>query len=83
MQLKTLDGNILDQLKAAVLVAMPGAAVSVSGGGGHFSLQVVSTEFAGKSMLQSQRLVYSAIKHLMSGPSAPVHAIDSLETRTP
>lgn len=83
MQLKTLDGNILDQLKHAVLEALPGAEVSVSGGGGHFSLQVTSAVFVGKTPLQSQRLVYSAIKHLMSGPSAPVHAIDKLTTLTP
>ena len=31
-------------------------------------------------MLESQRLVYSAITHLMKGDMAPVHAIDSLKT---
>jgi acid stress-induced BolA-like protein IbaG/YrbA len=39
--------------------------------------------FAGKNMLESQRLVYSAITHLMAGDMAPVHAVDSLKTRTP
>jgi len=32
-------------------------------------------------MLESQRLVYSAITHLMSGNQPPVHAVDSLRTR--
>jgi stress-induced morphogen len=44
---------------------------------------VTSPVFAGKSMLESQRLVYGAIAHLMAGDQAPVHAIDSLKTRTP
>jgi acid stress-induced BolA-like protein IbaG/YrbA len=83
MQLKTVEGNVLDALKAAVVSALPDAEVQVTGGGGHFSLDVVSTAFAGKNMLQSQRLVLSAIKHLMAGPNAPVHAIDSLKTRIP
>jgi hypothetical protein len=34
-------------------------------------------------MLESQRLVYSAIAHLMKGDAPPVHAVDSLKTRTP
>ena len=43
----------------------------------------MSPEFAGKSMLASQRLVYGAIAHLMSGERAPVHAVDKLTTRVP
>lgn len=62
---------------------MPGAQVTVRGGGGHFSIEVISELFAGKNPVQSQRLVYSAIKHLMAGDNAPVHAVDSLQTRVP
>lgn len=80
MRLGTLDNNISDQIKNAVLAALPGADVSVEGGGGHFSLQVTHEAFAGKSMVAQQRLVLSAIKHLMAGDTAPVHAIDSLKT---
>jgi acid stress-induced BolA-like protein IbaG/YrbA len=75
--------DLLAELKTAVLAAIPDAVVQVSGGGGHFELDVVSPVFAGKSPLQSQRLVYSAIKHLMAGNAAPVHAIDALRTRVP
>ncbi len=53
------------------------------GGGGHYRINVVSIGFAGKSMLESQRLVLGAIKHLINGDRAPVHAVDSLTTRTP
>ena len=34
-------------------------------------------------MLEKQRLVLSAIKHLLAGNSPPVHAVDLLTTRTP
>jgi acid stress-induced BolA-like protein IbaG/YrbA len=77
------SSEVLAQIKSAVLAAIPDAIVQVSGGGGHYELDVVSTAFAGKTPLQSQRLVYSAIKHLMAGDSAPVHAVDSLRTRLP
>ena len=69
-------------------VAMPatwlqGFVKAVSGGGGHYRIDVVSAVFAGKSMLESQRLVLSAIKHLINGDRAPVHAVDALTTRAP
>jgi stress-induced morphogen len=71
-------------LRDAIAKALPDANVVVTAGSsGHYSLEVTSTAFAGKNMLQSQRLVYSAIKELMAGSGAPVHAIDSLRTNTP
>ncbi|MFN2426084.1 MAG: BolA/IbaG family iron-sulfur metabolism protein [Candidatus Binatia bacterium] len=77
------QGSIIDALRQAIESRIPDSEAQVTGGGGHFSIDVVSPAFAGKSMLQSQRLVYSAITHLMSGDMAPVHAIDSLTTRVP
>lgn len=62
---------------------MPDATVEVSGGGGHWNIAVVSAAFAGKSMLEQQRLVLGAIKHLINGANPPVHAVDSLVTKTP
>lgn len=76
-------GSIDDAIKTAIIAAMPDAQVQVSGGGGHFRIAVVSTAFAGKGLLAQQRLVLSSIKHLLAGDRAPVHAVDSLETRTP
>jgi stress-induced morphogen len=55
----------------------------VRGSGGHFEIRVVSASFAGKNTLAKQRLVFSAIAHLMKGDGAPVHAIDKLETVAP
>jgi acid stress-induced BolA-like protein IbaG/YrbA len=77
------QGSVVDALRDAIQQAIPEAQATVSGGGGHFSIEVVSPAFAGKGMLESQRLVYSAIAHLMKGDMAPVHAVDSLKTRTP
>ncbi|MFO0645399.1 MAG: BolA family protein [Polyangiales bacterium] len=76
-------GDMSDAIRAAIVERIPDARVGVSGGGGHYTLEVVSTAFAGKGLLDSQRLVYGAIAHLMKGDGAPVHAIDSLRTRTP
>lgn len=75
------QGNVIDALREAIETQIPAAKAEVRGGGGHFTLEVTSPEFAGKSMLESHRLVYSAIAHLMNGDLAPVHAIDSLKTK--
>ena len=70
-------------LRDAVLAVIPDAQVTATANSpGHFELDVVSPVFAGKSMVQQQQLVYGAIKTLMAGDAAPVHAIDRLKTRT-
>ena len=76
-------GSVEDAIRSAIQGSIPDAKVDVLGGGGHFTIAVVSTAFAGKGMLDSQRLVYAAIAPLMKGDRAPVHAVDSLKTRKP
>lgn len=76
-------GDIPSAIRAAVTQAIPDAVVEVSGGGGHWSLQVTSAAFDGKSQLQSHKLVLGAIKHLMAGAAPPIHAVDSLVTKLP
>lgn len=75
-------GSVVDALREAIERQIPDSRAEVSGGGGHFTIEVTSAAFADKSMLEGQRLVYSAIAHLMKGELAPVHAVDSLKTRT-
>ncbi|MDQ3340804.1 MAG: BolA family transcriptional regulator [Myxococcota bacterium] len=76
------QGSVIDALREAIERQIPDSRAEVTGGGGHFTIEVTSAAFAGKSMLESQRQVYSAIAHLMKGELAPVHAVDSLKTRT-
>lgn len=79
----SFQGSVTDAVRSAIEAAIPDGRVEVAGGGGHYTIVVTSPVFAGRSMLQSQRLVLGAIAHLMRGDDAPVHAVDSLETRTP
>ena len=76
------QGSVVDALREAIERQIPDSRAEVSGSGGHFTIDVTAAAFAGKSMLESQRLVYGAIAHLMKGELAPVHAVDSLKTRT-
>jgi len=77
------QGSVIDAVREAIERQIPDSRAEVNGGGGHYTIEVISPVFADKNMLQSQRLVYSAIAHLMQGNMAPVHAVDSLKTRTP
>ena len=72
-----------ERIEEAIRSALPGAQVSVRGAAGHFEIEVVSPAFEGKRTLDRQRMVYSAIAGLMKGDAAPVHAVDTLATRTP
>ena len=76
-------GSIPDAITSSIQAQLADAVVKVSGGGGHFTIDVVSRAFEGQGILQRQRMVLSAIKHLINGTMAPVHAVDSLTTNTP
>lgn len=80
VHLTTVEGSITESIRKAILDKIEDAEVEVTGSGGHFSIVVRAAVFEGKSKLQSHRLVLGAIKHLMHGDSAPVHAVDSLQT---
>jgi BolA protein len=56
-----------------------GHAGARDGGESHFHLDIVSAEFAGKSRVARQRLVYALLAEELKGP---IHAL-SLVTRTP
>jgi stress-induced morphogen len=76
--------DVVQAMKTAIQEKIPDGQVVVEpGSGGHFTISVVSPVFAGKSMVESQRLVLGAIAHLMKGEGAPVHAIDKLTTKAP
>lgn len=76
--------EIAGKIREAIAIAIDGARIEVEARGpGHFEVSVVSEIFEGKSQVQQHQLVYGAITELMSGPQAPVHAIDRLQCRTP
>jgi acid stress-induced BolA-like protein IbaG/YrbA len=77
------QGDIPTAIRDAVQKQIPDAVVDVNGGNGHWTLTVTSTVFAGKSTLQSHRLVMGAISHLLAGAAPPIHAVDTLVTRVP
>lgn len=49
------------------------------GGGGHYLLQIVTLQFAGKSALARQRMIYSALGELMKHE---IHALN-IQANTP
>ena len=75
--------EIAARMKKAIEDAMPGAEVVVSAvSPGHFEIDVLSSEFEGQSRVKQQQRVYAAIRELMAGDRAPVHAVDRMTTRT-
>ena len=54
--------------------------VQVSGDGSHFEAIVISQDFAGKSLIQKQRLVMAAVREQIA--SGELHAL-SIKTYTP
>lgn len=75
--------DTLDEIHKRVSAAIPGAIIQANGGGGHYTISVVSAQFEGLRTLARKRLVYSAITELMTGSDAPIHAVDRLDTKTP
>ena len=63
-----------------IRAGMPGAEVTVTGDGSHFEAIVVSDAFAGKSLLQKQRLVMATVNEQIA--SGELHAL-SIKTFTP
>ena len=71
------------QVEAMIKAEMPDAQVQVqdlTGGGDHYQVTVVSSQFEGKGLVQQHQLVYSALKEAMS--TEAIHAL-ALKTQTP
>ncbi len=65
--------------------AFPGAMIEIrdlAGDNNHFAATVVAEEFRGKNRVQQQRLVNAALKSILEGPNAPLHAL-ALQTSAP
>ena len=73
----------LDQIEVLIRQALPDAQVTVedlSGGGDHLQVKVVSSAFAGISLIRQHQLVYGALKNELA--SEAIHAL-ALNTSTP
>ncbi len=71
------------QVEEMILAQMPDAQVQVedlTGGGDHYQVSVVSSQFAGKGLVKQHQLVYGALKQAMS--TEAIHAL-ALKTYTP
>jgi acid stress-induced BolA-like protein IbaG/YrbA len=66
-------------IQRLIETGLPDARVTVAGDGHHFEAQVVSAQFAGKSLLQQHQLVYRALGDQMR---EAIHAL-SIKTLTP
>ena len=72
-----METSTIEQL---IMTGIPGAEVTVTGDGSHFEAVVVSDAFAGKSLLQKQRMVMATVNEQIA--SGELHAL-SIKTFTP
>jgi len=71
------------QVEAMIKVGLPDALVQVqdlTGGGYHYQVTVVSSQFTGIGLVQQHQLIYGALQQAMS--SEAIHAL-ALKTYTP
>ena len=71
------------QVEEMIKAQMPDAQIQVqdlTGGGDHYQVSVVSSQFADKGLVQQHQLVYAALKQAMS--TEAIHAL-ALKTYTP
>ncbi len=71
------------QVETMIRESLPDAQVQVqdlTGGGDHYQVTVISSQFEGKGLVQQHQLVYSAVRQAMS--SEAIHAL-ALKTYTP
>jgi len=71
-----------DELIAKIKETLPSAEIiaqDLTGGGDHWRVRIVATEFEGLNMIEQHQLVYRSLGEWMHGP---IHAL-SLDTSTP
>lgn len=78
----SLTQDMCVEIKNRIEQAIPEAVVDVlPGSPGHYEIKAFSPAFAGLTAVKQQQLVYAAIKDLMAGDQAAVHAIDRMDLR--
>lgn len=72
-----------DEIKSTLDKALPGSTVDIrdlTGGGDHFQVIIVSSQFEGKGLVDQHQMVYSALRDALG--SEQIHAL-ALKTYTP
>lgn len=72
-----------DQVTTMIKTQLPDAQVQVqdlTGGGDHYQVTVISSAFAGQSLVKQHQMVYGAVRGAMA--SEAIHAL-ALKTYTP
>ncbi|MDA9832137.1 BolA family transcriptional regulator [Gammaproteobacteria bacterium] len=68
---------MIDKIKQAIEVALPGSIVEpYSEDNHHFEVKVVASQFSGQSLLSQHRMIYAALGELMND----IHAL-AIETQ--
>lgn len=75
--------NIIEEIKKRIHEHFEVIELNVTGSAGHYTIRLMSPDFEGKSSVSQQRMVFQALGDLILGASAPIHAIDRMETLLP
>ena len=70
----------ISTVQEKIASGIPGAEVRVTGDGSHFEALVISAEFAGKSPVQKQKMVYATVNDEIT--SGALHAL-TIKAYTP
>ncbi|MEO1494997.1 MAG: BolA family transcriptional regulator [Pseudomonadota bacterium] len=73
------------EIERLILETFPNAKVEIrdlAGDNNHFAATVIDESFRGKNRVQQQRMVNAALKEILDGPGAPLHAL-ALTTSAP
>ena len=71
------------EIETLLRESFPNAEIQVGGSDGvHMSAMVVDESFRGKNRVQQQRMVNAALKEILEGQNAPLHAL-ALTTKVP
>ncbi|MDH5424253.1 MAG: BolA/IbaG family iron-sulfur metabolism protein [Gammaproteobacteria bacterium] len=62
-----------EEVKTLIEAGMPDSTVTVTGDGSKFEAIVVSADFAGKTMVQEQKMVYATVNQEIT--SGALHAL--------
>ena len=68
-----------------ILATFPDATIEIqdlAGDNNHWAATVIDESFRGKNRVQQQRMVNAALKEILEGNNAPLHAL-ALTTRAP